>query len=92
MEDGLAQMQVLAMAEDRAGFLWLGTKSGVSRFDGHRFESFLPRDGVPAAQILAIHSAPNGDVFFGSDGTARPSSATAGSSVCPPPAGSAAAG
>lgn len=68
VEDGLAQMQVLAMAEDRDGFLWLGTKSGVSRFDGHRFETFLPSDGVPAAQILAIHPTPEGGVFFGSDG------------------------
>lgn len=66
--DGLVQSQVFSIAEDRQGFLWIGTAAGVSRFDGHTFESFLPGDGLPAGSVLAIYQVPGEDLFFGTDG------------------------
>jgi signal transduction histidine kinase/ligand-binding sensor domain-containing protein len=35
--DGLPASEVLAIAQDRDGFLWLGTNGGLVRFDGTRF-------------------------------------------------------
>jgi len=32
--DGLAQMQVMCSFQDSDGFMWFGTKGGVSRWDG----------------------------------------------------------
>jgi len=52
--DGLAQMQVLCAFQDRDGYMWFGTKGGVSRFDGVTFKSYLPEDGFPSGQVNSI--------------------------------------
>ena len=36
-EDGLPQNSVTAVVQTRDGYLWLGTYSGLARFDGARF-------------------------------------------------------
>ncbi len=46
IQDGLPQISVLAVAQDRDGYIWVGTQDGLSRFDGVRFTSFTP-DTVP---------------------------------------------
>jgi signal transduction histidine kinase/ligand-binding sensor domain-containing protein len=35
--DGLPSNQILSIAQDRDGFLWLATTAGLVRFDGNRF-------------------------------------------------------
>jgi hypothetical protein len=47
VEDGLAQETVLAIAQDRDGFMWFGTQNGLSRFDGYRFINFRNIIGDP---------------------------------------------
>lgn len=41
---------IRALAQDRSGFLWLGTSRGVLRFDGDRF---MPTGDLPAVRALA---------------------------------------
>src|SRR5262245_22746553 len=36
-EDGLPQNAVNAILQSREGYLWVGTDSGLARFDGERF-------------------------------------------------------
>jgi len=38
-EQGLEQLTVTDIAEDKLGFLWLGTPSGIVRFDGSTFKT-----------------------------------------------------
>ncbi|RYE87584.1 MAG: hypothetical protein EOO78_35605, partial [Oxalobacteraceae bacterium] len=40
VEDGLLQESVLAIVQDSEGFMWFGTQSGLSRYDGYRFISY----------------------------------------------------
>ena len=55
VEDGLAQETVLAMAQDRDGFMWFGTQNGLSRFDGYRFVNFRTAFGDPTTlEILCV--------------------------------------
>lgn len=46
VSDGLSHHQVNAMLKDAKGFLWFGTLSGLSRYDGYTFKIFKhdPRD------------------------------------------------
>jgi ligand-binding sensor domain-containing protein len=45
-EDGLAQGEIYTIIQDHKGFVWFGSKGGISRFDGKQFKIFLhnPKD------------------------------------------------
>jgi len=40
--DGLSQGFVSCVLEDRRGFIWIGTYSGLNRYDGHQVKRFTP--------------------------------------------------
>jgi ligand-binding sensor domain-containing protein len=42
--DGLPQATVFTVLQTRDGYMWIGTKGGVSRFDGVRFTTYDDRD------------------------------------------------
>lgn len=46
--DGLANLNVQTMVQDRAGMLWVGTQNGLYRYDGDRFQAvpLTGQDGV----------------------------------------------
>src|SRR5580704_8578050 len=45
--EGLQNMVVLSLAQDRAGYLWAGTEGGLYRYDGARFQLMGPAAGLP---------------------------------------------
>ncbi|MEM8996568.1 MAG: two-component regulator propeller domain-containing protein, partial [Acidobacteriota bacterium] len=59
LDDGLAQGQVLSLAQDSVGYLWFGNYGGLSRYDGSRFETWESGDGLPANTVY--HLAPSSD-------------------------------
>jgi ligand-binding sensor domain-containing protein/signal transduction histidine kinase len=48
VEDGLSNNTVFCSAQDQHGFMWLGTKDGLNRFDGYSFKIFRndPNDSL----------------------------------------------
>jgi diguanylate cyclase (GGDEF)-like protein len=56
IQHGLPQISVLAIAQDRAGYLWVGTQSGLARFDGVRFQTYSPTSNpeLPGIWIRAL--------------------------------------
>lgn len=51
-DDGLPSSQVTALAQDAGGWLWVGTSEGLARWDGLRFERFVPEAGLPMPVTL----------------------------------------
>lgn len=66
VEQGLTNLAVSTLFQDRTGFLWVGTGSGVFRFDGQRFYRFGPDEGLPRTLAVSIGEAPDGSVLVGS--------------------------
>src|SRR5580704_10082006 len=58
---------ILALAQTQDGYLWLGTISGLYRFDGVSFEQFKPqlRATLPLGSVYSLLSLPNGDLWIG---------------------------
>ncbi|CAN5573190.1 hybrid sensor histidine kinase/response regulator transcription factor [soil metagenome] len=44
VENGLSNNSVFSNVQDKAGFLWFGTKDGLNRFDGYHFKTFTLND------------------------------------------------
>src|SRR5262245_12400799 len=44
-ENGLSDNRVTCFLKDKTGFLWIGTKNGLNRYDGHSFRIFKPGRG-----------------------------------------------
>jgi signal transduction histidine kinase/ligand-binding sensor domain-containing protein len=66
--DGLASDRVERGTRDAAGVLWFATGEGVSRFDGHAFESFGIGDGLPDAAAHDVAVTRDGTVWVATDG------------------------
>jgi ligand-binding sensor domain-containing protein/signal transduction histidine kinase len=52
--DGLTGENITALLSDSRGFLWVGTNTGLSRFDGREFRGFSESDGLPHPWINAL--------------------------------------
>jgi len=81
-EEDLMSMGITALAQDRDGFLWVGSDLGLYRFDRHRFLNIGPAEGLtigPDSHLWRIRAAESGPA---------PSPASSGSPVSrsiPPP-------
>lgn len=47
--DSIPDGSATVLAQDRKGFLWIGTQNGLLRFDGYRFRKFLHDASDPAS-------------------------------------------
>jgi signal transduction histidine kinase/ligand-binding sensor domain-containing protein/ActR/RegA family two-component response regulator len=62
--EGLQNLGILALAQDRQGFIWVGTEGGLYRYDGTRFRLFGTADGLPcSAEARALHVAADGALW-----------------------------
>jgi signal transduction histidine kinase/ligand-binding sensor domain-containing protein/DNA-binding response OmpR family regulator len=52
--DGLVQYTVSLIAQDAQGFMWFGTESGASRFDGVEFQNYSLQNGFSNAPVQAL--------------------------------------
>ncbi|HVM88582.1 MAG TPA: histidine kinase [Puia sp.] len=54
VKDGLAGSTVYSMVQDKDGFMWFATETGLSRFDGTHFRNFYTSDGLPDNEIINL--------------------------------------
>ncbi len=69
-QDGLPESRIVAISQTPDGYLWIGTSSGLARFDGVRFAVFT-RLNTPELRddsILCLHPARDGSLWVGTSG------------------------
>lgn len=71
-QEGLLQSSVLSMVQDHKGFIWMGTKYGISKYDGYKIVSYKnnPADtnSLPANEIIELLVDYKGDILIGTRG------------------------
>ena len=71
VEQGLAQESVLAIAQDRQGYMWFGSQSGLSRYDGYRMVVYKNIEGDKTSLadnwVGELHVDSQGQLWVGTD-------------------------
>ncbi len=67
--EGLSQATARALAQDRDGFIWIGTQDGLNRFDGYGFKVYKHDRTDPASlahnHVWALLADPDGSLWIG---------------------------
>ena len=57
---------IVDIAQTTDGYLWLASPAGLYRFDGVRFEPYVPRSGTLPRRIVRLLADPRGGLWIGS--------------------------
>ena len=68
-EEGLSQNSVYAIVEDKNGFIWLGTREGLNKYDGYSFTHFVNepfnKNSLSNNFISAVVKDKDGNFYIG---------------------------
>ncbi len=65
---GLPYNMVNKIIQDEKGFIWFGTSSGLSRFDGTRFRNYTKEElGLQSVYVTALCNDEDGNLWVGTD-------------------------
>ena len=69
-ENGLPQNSIRAMLETHDGFLWIGTRGGLARFDGVTFTTWKvgQPNSIPSDSITGLAEDADHSLWISSDG------------------------
>ena len=56
---GMGNLNVVSMAQDHTGYLWVGTQNGLYRYDGTEFRNFGAAEGLPERMIQNLFVSPD---------------------------------
>ena len=68
VSDGMASDAVTALTFDSHGFLWVGTRTSLARFDGTTFVNYHTDDGLPGQTINDIMEDRDGRIWIATNG------------------------
>ena len=61
---GLGAVTVTAMGQDSRGYLWIGTQTGLYRYDGARAQKMTEVEGLIGHYVVDLLIAPDGTPWF----------------------------
>lgn len=68
VRDGLASNTVTSIIQDKNGFMWLGSRNGLNRFDGNTFKIYRNdknNRGLGSSSILSLYEDDRGSMWVG---------------------------
>jgi ligand-binding sensor domain-containing protein len=65
INDGLPDNGISVIYKDSRGYIWIGTKAGLTRFDGFEFKTFTSLDGLAGNKVTSITEDQYGNLFIG---------------------------
>ncbi len=70
IQDGFLSGAAVAVTQTTDGYLWIGTRVGLVRFDGVRFVPWTPPDGthLPSSSVASLLGARDGSLWIGTEG------------------------
>ena len=63
VKDGLSQMQCMKLIQDHQGYIWIGTKWGLSKYDGITFKNYFINEGLSDNRIIEVKEDKNGIIW-----------------------------
>lgn len=68
MDEGLPHSDVNAITQDRDGYLWFATFSGLSKYDGYRLQTFrTDNSDLTSDRILGLFVARDSSLYIGTE-------------------------
>ncbi|MDJ0840647.1 MAG: ATP-binding protein [Acidobacteriota bacterium] len=67
--DGLPTTAVSSITQDGDGYLWVVCRTGVGRFDGHRWRTYSTADGLPTMNFDHIRADHRGKIWAATNNT-----------------------
>lgn len=71
LKEGLSQSPIFSIMEDKTGFIWIGSRSGLTRYDGYEFKVY-PNDefnkSISQRDINAIEEDADGNLWLATSG------------------------
>ena len=69
--DGLSQNNIFSIAQDKQGFIWMGTEDGLNRYDGYNFKVYKkdPNDtlSITSNTISECYISKSGALWLGTN-------------------------
>lgn len=67
-QSGLPHNTVNAIVQTRDGYLWIGTRDGLARFDGVAFTVFGLHEGLQSVEVQTLFEDSHGTLWIGTSG------------------------
>src|SRR6516164_9509496 len=67
-QSGLPHNTVNAIVQTRDGYLWIGTRDGLARFDGVAFTVFGLHEGLQSVEVQTLFEDSQGTLWIGTSG------------------------
>ncbi|WP_377164667.1 hybrid sensor histidine kinase/response regulator transcription factor [Mucilaginibacter terrae] len=69
LNEGLSQSPIFSIKQDKQGFIWIGSRDGLTRFDGYEFKIYknysFDKKSTNHRDINAIHEDAHGNIWIG---------------------------
>ena len=67
VQDGVFEAAPSAVAQTADGYIWIGTGSGLVKYDGARFDAWLPPPGksLPDPNVISLRGSSDGTLWIG---------------------------